>query len=148
MIDCLRFFYRQGPETSIRFRQERSVQNENIEMKINEIKSKLQSCSSSLTSTDNRLSLIHLLTTKYRHSFLFGLFTFFTGSFLLYKYLSNNNRNHWISPIVFFSSIKNNKNNNILICFCVCVQYISNILIDSHLLFFYFRSYSTFMQWL
>lgn len=70
--------------------QFRVRENENIEKKVNEIKNKINH----QPPLNNETTLFNFLTTKHRRSLYIGLFTFFTGSLLLYKYVSNNNRNH------------------------------------------------------
>lgn len=81
--------YRHDVEISLRLRQEHLIRNE-----VNEIKTKLHEQSSSILTTNNETSLFGILMTKYRHPFLIGIFILFIGTLLLYKYTSNNNRNH------------------------------------------------------
>ncbi|CAF1432446.1 unnamed protein product [Adineta steineri] len=79
----------QDVETSLRLRQERLLRQETLERKVHDLKNKFQR-----QSSYNEATLFTLLTTKYRYPFLIGIFSIFTGSFLLYKYASSNNRSH------------------------------------------------------
>lgn len=71
------------------------MRNEVMEKKINEIKAKLhQQSSTQITSTTNdEISLLNLLTTRYRRPLFIGILSIFTGSLLLYKYVFINDRN-------------------------------------------------------
>jgi hypothetical protein len=80
-------------EASLRLRPDRLTSNEVIEDKVKEIKSKLNQ-HSSVTANNKELSLFNLLTTKYRFPVFIGVLTFMTGSFLLYKFASSNDRSH------------------------------------------------------
>ena len=80
--------YRHDVETSLRLRQEPSIHTEaDYEMKI-----KLHENSSVWTNNDT--SLFSLLLTKYRRPAFFGILILLTGSLLLYKFASNDDRNH------------------------------------------------------
>ncbi|CAF4303089.1 unnamed protein product [Rotaria socialis] len=81
-------------ETSLRLRQERLTRNDAIGKKVNEMKTKLREQSSSMFTNNDGTSLFKLLTTKYRRPVFIGILTLFTGSLMLYKYTSNNDRNH------------------------------------------------------
>ncbi|CAF4693516.1 unnamed protein product, partial [Rotaria sp. Silwood1] len=81
-------------ETSLRLRQERLTRNEAIEKKVNEMKTKLHQQSSSMLITNNEPSLFRIVTTHYRRPLFIGILTLFTGSLMLYKYVSSNDHNH------------------------------------------------------
>ncbi|UJR38381.1 hypothetical protein I4U23_031051 [Adineta vaga] len=78
----------QDVETSLRLRQERLVRNEDLERKVNDLKTKFHR-----QSSYNEATLFSLLTTKYRRPFFIGVLTVLTGTFLLYKYAFSSNRN-------------------------------------------------------
>jgi hypothetical protein len=84
------FQFRNNAETSLRLRQERLKRNENIEKKVNEMKAKLLEQSHSSASPNSILKFL----TKYRNTFLIGLFALLTGSVLFYKFNTNNDRTY------------------------------------------------------
>lgn len=78
-------------ETSLRLRDERLKRNENLEQKINSMKSKLREQSTTINNNSN-LSIIKHFLTKYQRQFYIGLLTVFTGSIFFYKFLASNDR--------------------------------------------------------
>lgn len=85
------FLFSNDAETSLRLREERLKRNEEIERKVNSMKSKLREQSTSINNNSN-LSIIKHFLTKYQRQFYIGLLTIFTGSIFFYKFLASNDR--------------------------------------------------------